>query len=137
MLAKILISIGVFFYAVMVPIFEINNSHVFNPHWEAHARLHEVWQLFSNCAFGAFGLWLTWRKNNIRLAAVLNIIVTGGFLLAYFLRDFYQGSMVLSDGSEKTILGMNLGLVAYSLVIMLAMMAVCLQKHTALNPRQN
>lgn len=125
-----------FFYAVMVPIFEVNNTHVFNLQWAPHARLHEVWQLFSNCGFGALALWLTWKKNNIRMAAALNIIVTGGFLLAYLLRDIYQGSMVLSDGSEKTLFGMNLGLLAYTVVIIVAWLAVWLHKHTTVNLRQ-
>lgn len=53
------------------------------------------------------------------------LFVTGGFLLAYALRDSYDGSMVLSDGSEKMILGINLGLFAYSLAIVLATMAYC------------
>ncbi len=32
MLAKLLVTIGIAFYAVVVPVFEINASHVFNPH---------------------------------------------------------------------------------------------------------
>ena len=128
MLAKLLITVGIVFYAVVVPVFEINASHVFNPTWEAHARLHEVWQLATNCAIGAFCLWLTWFRNGIRLSALLTLFVTGGFLLAYGLRHTYGGSMVLSDGSEKMILGINLGLFAYSLAILLAGIAVALQR---------
>lgn len=56
MFAKLLVTVGIVFYALVVPIFEINASHVFNPHWPPHARLHEVWQLATNCALGAFSL---------------------------------------------------------------------------------
>ncbi|MDG9924532.1 MULTISPECIES: hypothetical protein [unclassified Pseudomonas] len=128
LLARLLVTIGIVFYAVVVPIFEINASHVFNPGWEAHARLHEVWQLTTNCALGAFSLWLVWWKGEIRLSSLLTLFVTGGFLLAYGLRDSYGGSMVLSDGSEKLILGINLGLFAYSLAIFLAALAVLLDR---------
>lgn len=62
MLGKLLVTLGIVFYAVVVPIFELNDSHVFNPNWEAHARLHEVWQLATNCAIGAFSFWLVWFK---------------------------------------------------------------------------
>lgn len=126
--AKLLVTVGIVFYAVVVPVFEINASHVFNPGWEAHARLHEVWQLATNCALGAFSLWLVWCKGDIRLSSLLTLFVTGGFLLAYALRDGYGGSMVLSDGSEKLILGINLGLFAYSLAIALAAIAVLLDR---------
>ena len=128
MLSKLLVTLGIVFYAVVVPIFELNDSHVFNPGWEAHARLHEVWQLATNCAIGAFSFWLVWFRSNLRLSSLLTFFVTGGFLLAYALRDSYGGSMVLSDGSEKLILGINLGLFAYTLAIILAMLALYLQR---------
>ncbi|MDH0648916.1 hypothetical protein N5D48_15695 [Pseudomonas sp. GD03858] len=128
MLAKLLVTVGIVFYAVVVPILEINETHVFNPGWDAHARLHETWQLFTNTALGAFSVWLVWGRNDLPLASLLTVFVTGGFLLAYWLRDGYGGSMVLSDGSEKMILGLNLGLVAYTLAILLAGLAVTLDQ---------
>lgn len=39
--------------------------------------------------------------------------------------------MVLSDGSEKMIFGINLGLFAYSLAIILAIVAVLLDRRRA------
>lgn len=136
MVPKILITIGIFFYAGVVPYFEINASHVFNPNWEPHARLHEVWQLFTNTSIGLFSLWLTWAKSNFRLASSMTIFVTGGFLLAYILRDYYGGSMVLSDGSEKTVFGLNLGMFAYSLAILLALIAVGMQRRSRVTGQQ-
>ncbi|QHF29148.1 hypothetical protein [Pseudomonas sp. R32] len=132
MMAKLLVTIGIVFYAVVVPILEINQTHVFNPAWEPHARLHETWQLFTNTALGAYSVWLVWIKDNLRLASLLTLFVTGGFLMAYWLREGYGGSMVLTDGSEKMILGINLGLFAFSLAIVLAALAVFLEqrKHT-------
>jgi len=128
MLGKLLVTLGIVFYAVVVPIFELNDSHVFNPSWEAHARLHEVWQLATNCAIGAFSFWLVWFKANLRLSSLMTFFVTGEFLLAYALRGSYGGSMVLSDGSEKMILGINLGLFAYTLAIILALLALYLDR---------
>lgn len=40
---KLLVTIGILFYALAVPLLEINATHVFNPEWVPHARLHEVW----------------------------------------------------------------------------------------------
>lgn len=133
MIPKLLVTIGIVFYAVVVPVLELNETHVFNQAWEPHARLHEVWQLFTNTAIGAFSLWLVWLKGNLRLSSLLTLFVTGGFLMAYWLRESYGGSMILTDGSEKMILGVNLGLLAYTLAILLAGIAVVidLQKRAA------
>lgn len=128
MVAKLLVTVGIVFYAVMVPILEVNDSHVFNQAWAPHARLHETWQLFTNTALGVFSVWLVWVKDNLRLASLLTAFVTGGFLMAYWLRDGYGGSMVLSDGSEKMILGVNLGLFAYTLAIALVGLALGLER---------
>ncbi|OUM30739.1 hypothetical protein B8W70_10000 [Pseudomonas sp. 1239] len=128
MIAKLMVTVGIVFYAVVVPIFEINDTHVFNQAWEPHARLHETWQLFTNTAIGAYSVWLVWGRDNLRLASLLTLFVTGGFLMAYWLRDGYGGSMVLTDGSEKMILGVNLGLFAYALAILLAGLAVALER---------
>jgi hypothetical protein len=126
--AKLLVTVGIVFYAVIVPILEVNDSHVFNQAWAPHARLHETWQLFTNTALGVFSVWLVWVKDNLRLASLLTAFVTGGFLMAYWLRDGYGGSMVLSDGSEKMILGVNLGLFAYTLAIALVGIALWLER---------
>lgn len=128
MIAKLMVTVGIVFYAVVVPILEINDTHVFNQAWEPRARLHETWQLFTNTAIGAYSVWLVWGRDNLRLASLLTLFVTGGFLMAYWLRDGYGGSMVLTDGSEKMILGVNLGLFAYALAILLAGLAVALER---------
>ena len=128
MIGKLLVSVGIVFYAVVVPVFEVNGSHVFNSAWEPHARLHEVWQLFTNTAIGLYSVWLVWGRSNLKLASLLTLFVTGGFLLAYWLRDGYGGSMVLSDGTEKLIMGMNMGLFAYALAIILAGVAIMIDQ---------
>jgi hypothetical protein len=48
---------------------------------------------------------------------LLSLLVMGGFLLAFFLRHTYDGSMKYLDGSEKTILGINIGLLGFGVAI--------------------
>jgi hypothetical protein len=126
--AKLIITLGALLYGLGVPLLEINSTHVFNPQWEAHARLHEVWQLATNSALALLSLWLAWRRNNIRLPSILAMLVTGGFLLAYLVRQGYGGSMVLSDGSEKMLFGLNLGAFAFGLVFLLSLLALFLSR---------
>lgn len=124
MLNRILVTVGVLLYGLGVPLLEINDSHVFNPHWLPHARLHEVWQLMTNSAIGAYALWLVWCRQDVRLPSLLALFVTGGFLAAYALQDRYGGSMLHVDGSEKTVLGINIGVLGFGLVVMLSLVVL-------------
>lgn len=127
MLAKVFITIAVAMYAGVVPYFEINRTHVFNPEWVPHARLHEVWQLATNTALGLLSLWFAWGKNAVRLAAIPGLFVMGGFMFAYITRASYGGSMVLSDGSEKMIFNINLGVFSFGIAITLSLIACAVE----------
>jgi len=119
MTKKLLITISVLLYAVAVPVLEINDTHVFNPDWVAHARIHEVWQLITNSAVGLLCLWLVWVKKETFISAILSLLVMGGFLLAFLLKDLYGGSMKYEDGSEKTVLGINIGILGFGAAFLL------------------
>jgi hypothetical protein len=135
MTQKFIITFSVFLYAVAVPYLEINASHVFNPDWTPHVRIHEVWQLITNSSIGALCLWLTWSQGKVFLSAILSLIVTGGFLAAFALQDTYGGSMKYLDGSEKTLFGLNIGLVGFGLVALLLVIVVVMESKR--NPVSN
>lgn len=117
MLDRILLTIGIALYAVVVPYLEINDTHVFNPAWVAHARIHEVWQLLTNSSLGLVALWFTWIESSGKgKASVIALLVTGGFLAAYLLQDLYGGSMVHPDGTEKALFGINVGVIGFGWV---------------------
>ena len=116
MILKALITLGILVYGLLVPILEVNPSHVFNPDWPAHALLHEVWQLITNSMLALYCLWLTWVKKDLILSSVIGMLVTGGFLLAFLLKETFAGSMVHPDGSEATLMGMNAGVLVFTFV---------------------
>ena len=118
MIKKIAITFSVILYAIIVPFLDINETHVWNPDWTPHARIHEVWQLITNSSIGLVCLWLVWYKKEVRLSFLLSIIIMGGFLLAFFLKDGYGGSMKYLDGSEKTILGVNIGVLGFGIAFL-------------------
>ena len=114
-----IITFSIILYAFVVPFLEINDSHVFNPDWTPHVRIHEVWQLITNTGIGILCLWLVWVKKETKISAMLSLLITGGFLLAYILRNLYGGSMKYLDGSEKTLLGINIGVLGFGIAFML------------------
>lgn len=115
--AKLLITFAALVWGLGVPVLEINDTHVFNPDWTPHVRIHEVWQLFTNTSLGVLCIWLAWARDDARLAAVLGLTITGGFMAAFLLRGAYGGSMKYLDGSEKTVAGMNIGVLGFTVVI--------------------
>jgi hypothetical protein len=115
MIKKIAITFSVILYAVVVPFLDVSETHVWNPDWTPHALIHEVWQLITNSSIGVVCLWLVWYKKDVRLSTLLSLIVMGGFLLAFFLKDGYGGSMKYLDGSEKTVLGINIGILGFGI----------------------
>ncbi|SNR83663.1 hypothetical protein [Lutibacter flavus] len=125
---KSIITFSIILYAVTVPFLEINNTHVFNPDWTPHVRIHEVWQLITNSAIGILCLWLVWVKNETKISTVLSLIIIGGFLLAYILQDFYGGSMKYLDGSEKTLLGINIGVLGFGIAFILLLLTLIAAK---------
>ena len=116
---KVTISLVILLYSVAVLFLEINETHVFNPDWTPHAKIHEVWQLITNSSIGILCLWLVWVKKEFKLSTVLSMLVTGGFLIAYCIQDVYGGSMKYLDGSEKAILGINIGVLGFGISFIL------------------
>ncbi|NJB72835.1 hypothetical protein GGR42_003326 [Saonia flava] len=125
---KAIITFGIILYAVAVPFLEVNNTHVFNPDWTPHVRIHEVWQLITNSSVGILCLWLVWIKNDTKISAILSLLITGGFLLAFTLKDTYEGSMEYLDGSEKTLLGFNIGVIGFGTTFLLLLLTLLARK---------
>ena len=128
MIKKIAITFSVILYAIVVPILDISDTHVWNPDWTPHARIHEVWQLITNSSIGVVCLWLVWYKKEVLLSTLLSLLVMGGFLLAFFLKDGYGGSMKYLDGSEKTVLGINIGILGFGIAFLLLILSHTLTK---------
>ena len=116
---KTIITFSILLYAIAVPFLEINDTHVFNPDWTPHVRIHEVWQLITNTGIGLLCLWLVWIKKETKISALLSLLVTGGFLLAFSLKELYGGSMKYLDGSEKTLFGINIGVLGFGAAFLL------------------
>ncbi len=125
---KILLTFCALVFGAVVPFLELNATHVFNPAWPAHARLHEVWQLATNSMIAMYCLWKIWRESKLTEAAVWTLLVTGGFFIAWFLQGSYGGSMLHADGTEKLLLGMNIGVFGFGLVSAIAVFVLVAER---------
>lgn len=134
MLSKALITVCVLFYAVGSPIVEVNSSHVFNPDWTPHVRIHEVWQLITNSSIGFIVLWLIWIEKRVVLGAAISLAVMGSFIVAYALQDLYGGSMKFLNGSENLVFGINFGLLVSSSIVITLLLAIYIETKTHIKP---
>lgn len=94
--------------AVLTPILEIGPSHVFNPDWPGHARVHEVWQLITNVLLAGLAFWFAVLRRDMKMASLLGLLVNSAFLGALLMAPLYDGTMRHSDGTELAVGGVNL-----------------------------
>lgn len=130
---RIVLTLALIPFGILTPILELGMTHVLNPDWPGHARLHEVWQLATNSALAMLCLWLIWCTGRLRLPALIAFIISLGFLVAYALSPMYGGTMRHSDGSEIAVGGVNMA-VAMMVVTTVTIGAILLSTFRA--PRQ-
>ncbi|MEM7133630.1 MAG: DUF6640 family protein [Chloroflexota bacterium] len=102
---RILLTILIGIYAVLPLFAELNDTHVINPDWPGHARLHNVWLLVQNALLGVLSLYLIWKqtsRENLLIAGVIGTIIFGGFLIAGITASLYGGSLT-DPGAEVLI----------------------------------
>ena len=131
MVGKILMTLATLAYGVFPLFMDISHSHVLNPDWTGHARLHNVWLLGITSGLGAWSLWLLWGvKHNplasIRQAGLNGLIVFGAFLLAVSTSSLYGGSIVVPIDGQETSEGAYGNVIAFSISLAILIVGWCL-----------
>lgn len=83
---------------------DVNTSHLLNPDWDSHARVHEAWRLSTNFLVFSLGNFLLWSKNKEILAGLLSLCIHLGFVIAAILMPLYGGEPVGEGIPEPEIL---------------------------------
>lgn len=90
----------------ITPLFiDLNRTHVTNPLWPGHARFHVVWQTLTMTALAIVEVALLWwiepgSQWVFLLAALLTSTPIVGFLLAFFSRAMYAGTLHDPNGIQ-------------------------------------
>ena len=77
--------------SIAVPVaVDLNVTHLFNPDWPGHAKLHDAMSFIMSMGLGGAALWLIWEPERRRgtllaLAAILSAwgwvaLIAGGFI---------------------------------------------------------
>lgn len=89
-----------------------NASHLTNPDWPGHVRLHFMWAIGFMACSGVVNLYYLWLRRPLDLAALRLCWVwqacslLGGFWTAVALADVYGGT-IRDAAHHATVLGIN------------------------------
>lgn len=107
LIIKVVVTIGTLVYGIVPAIADLNETHLFNPQWSPHARVHGAWFLFFGALMSFLALFLLWARNEFVLPIVIGLCFVAGFWLAFLTSSFYGGALVDANGVETRILGLE------------------------------
>tara|TARA_B100001142_G_scaffold301501_1_gene327162 strand:+ start:634 stop:1035 length:402 start_codon:yes stop_codon:yes gene_type:complete len=128
-LSKYLTSIALLAAGFGPLLIDIGATHLLNPDWDAHARVHEVWRLSTNTLIAILGLYLLWIKQREFLAALLSLCLLIGFWISVFLMPFYDGLPVGDGINELSPLGIPLNIFSFGVVLFIQIIGLILLKN--------
>ena len=109
--ATLSVGLSAIVFAVLIPVLELNSTHLTNPEWPSHARLHEAWQLLTNAAISVLALGCVWTNRAPRIGISISLMICASFLTAWALGSVYGGSMLHTDGTQMAVGGINVAVI--------------------------
>lgn len=108
---RIVFTVLIVVYAVLPMFAELNSTHVVNPNWPGHARLHNVWLIVQNALLGLLAFYLLWiqsSRENLLIAGLIGTIIFGGFLIASLTAPHYAGTLTDPGGEVLLVDGVDI-----------------------------
>lgn len=108
---RIVFTVLIVVYAVLPMFAELNSTHVVNPNWPGHARLHNVWLIVQNALLGLLAFYLLWiqsSRENLLIAGLIGTIIFGGFLIASLTAPLYAGTLTDPGGEVLLVDGVDI-----------------------------
>lgn len=128
-MSKYLTSIALICAGLGPLLIDVGITHLLNPDWDAHARVHEVWRLSSHSFIAFLGLYLIWIMQKELLAALLSLCLLLGFWVSVFLMPFYDGLAVGQGVDELEPFGVPLNIISFAVVSIIQIAGLILMKN--------
>ena len=128
-MSKYLTSIALICAGLGPLLIDVGITHLLNPDWDAHARVHEVWRLSSHSFIAFLGLYLIWIMQKEVLAALLSLCLLLGFWVSVFLMPFYDGLAVGQGVDELEPFGVPLNIISFAVVSIVQIAGLILMKN--------
>lgn len=128
MAAKVLITIATLMYAVVGILADANSTHLFNPDWTDHAKLHLAWLLGTFLSLGMLSLYLLWRRSQIVLSAAIGFCVAAGFWIALATMNIYGGALTDPGSPDTSVFGIEGNVLSIIIITLLLITGVLLRE---------
>lgn len=123
---KIAITTLTLFYGLVPALADLNETHLLNPIWSAHARFHTAWFLAFTAGVAATALSLVWAKDELIVPTILGLFFVTGFWVATLFGPSYGGALVDPNGHVHTVLGLEPNMFLFSVLSVLFFLVLCL-----------
>jgi hypothetical protein len=126
MIPKILTSVCLILAGIGPLLLDIGDTHLFNPSWDEHSRVHEVWRLATNFMVASLGLYLVWSKHMLSIASLLSLCMILGFMVSVITMPLYNGLAVGMGIDELDPFGIPLNIFSFILVFLIQIVSILL-----------
>ena len=126
MIPKILTSVCLILAGIGPLLLDIGDTHLFNPSWDEHSRVHEVWRLATNFMIASLGLYLIWSKHMLSIASLLSLCMILGFMISVITMPLYNGLAVGIDIDELDPFGIPLNIFSFIVVLIIQIVSILL-----------
>ena len=116
LIIKVAVTLGTLVYGIVPAIADLNETHLYNPDWSPHARVHGAWVLFFGLLMSFLALFLLWVRNELALSIIIGLCFVAGFWLAFLTSSLYGGALVDANGVETRILGLESNVFVFSVL---------------------
>jgi hypothetical protein len=123
---KLLTSLCLILAGMGPLLLDIGDTHLFNPNWDEHSRVHEVWRLATNFMIAFLGLYLIWKKNMHSIASLLSLCMILGFMISVITMPFYNGLAVGIGIDELRPFGIPLNILSFIVVLIVQTISLLL-----------
>ncbi len=121
---KIGVSALTAFYGFVPAFADLNETHLLNPLWSAHARFHGAWFLVFAAGVALVSLYLMWWRDEVFVPIFLGLMFAVGFWIATVFGPAYGGALVDPNGHTHTIAGVETNMFLFSVVTTLLIAAL-------------
>ena len=123
---KLLTSLCLILAGMGPLLLDIGDTHLFNPNWDEHSRVHEVWRLATNFMIAFLGLYLIWKKNMHSIALLLSLCMILGFMISVITMPFYNGLAVGIGIDELRPFNIPLNILSFIVVLVVQTISLLL-----------
>ena len=123
---KLLTSLCLILAGMGPLLLDIGDTHLFNPNWDEHSRVHEVWRLATNFMIAFLGLYLLWKKNMHSIASLLSLCMILGFMISVITMPFYNGLAVGIGIDELRPFNIPLNILSFIVVLVVQTISLLL-----------